>query len=99
MKKVIITLLMVGFTGNAVAGDWILPLVGGVVLGSVISKSQQPYAYPPQVYGPGGYGMLPPRTVYHTPVQNFFQQTYNCLVPVRDPLTGMVRNEVMTCVQ
>ena len=99
MKKLIVTLIMAGVTGNAVAGDWVLPLVGGMVLGSVITKSQQPQIYAPQVYGPGGYATLPPRTVYHTPVQNFFQQTYNCLVPVRDPLTGMVRNEVMTCVQ
>jgi hypothetical protein len=98
MKKLIITLLMVGFTGNAVAGDWVLPLVGGVVLGSVLSKPQNPYIAP-QIYGPGGYATLPPRTVYHTPPANFFQQTYNCLVPVRDPLTGYVRNEVMTCVQ
>lgn len=99
MNKLIVTLLLAGVSINAAANDWILPLVGGMVLGSVITKSQQPQVYAPQVYGPGGIATLPPRTVYHTPAPNYFRQTYNCLVPVQDPLTGMVRNEVMTCVQ
>ena len=100
MKKLIVTLFLIGLSFNAAAGDWIAPLIGGFIAGTVIQKMQQPQvAYPPQVYGPGGIATLPPRTVYHTPAPNYFRQTYNCLVPVQDPLTGMVRNEVMTCVQ
>lgn len=100
MNKLIVTLLLAGASLNAVANDWIVPLVGGFIAGTVVQKMQTPQVnYPPQIYGPGGIATMPPRVVYHTPAPNYFRQTYNCLVPVQDPLTGMVRNEVMTCVQ
>lgn len=99
MKKVIVTAVLAMCSVNALASDWVLPAIGGIIVGSILNRPSYPpnYGGVPQVYGPGGYGTLPPRTIYHAP--SLFQQTYNCLVPVRDPLTGMVRNEVMTCVQ
>ncbi len=100
MKKLIVTTLLTFMSVNAFAGDWVLPAIGGFIAGSIFNRPAAPgYGGVPQVYGPGGYATLPPRTIYHTPPVNYFQQTYNCLVPVRDPLTGYVRNEVMTCVQ
>ena len=100
MKKLIITIMLTMLSVNAFASDWVLPAIGGFIAGSILSRpSPQVVQAMPQVYGPGGYATLPPRTVYHTPPAYYYQQTYNCLVPVRDPLTGMVRNEVMTCVQ
>lgn len=36
-------------------------------------------------------------SMYQSP--GLIPQTYNCLVPVRDPLTGQVRNQVYLCVQ
>ena len=98
MKKLIVTVVLTLVSVNALASDWVLPALGGFIAGSILNRPSYPnYGGVPQVYGPGGMATLPPRTIYHAP--NFFQQTYNCLVPVRDPLTGMVRNEVMTCVQ
>ena len=98
MKKLIVTLLLTFVSVNAFASDWVLPAIGGFIIGSVLNKPSYPnYGNVPQVYGPGGIATLPPRTIYHTP--GLLQQTYNCLVPVRDPLTGYIRNEVMVCVQ
>lgn len=98
MKKLIVTIMLTFASVNAFASDWVLPAIGGFIVGSVLNKPSYPnYGGAPQVYGPGGIATLPPRTIYYAP--SLLQQTYNCLVPVRDPLTGMVRNEVMVCTQ
>lgn len=102
MKKIFVTVLLSMVSFNAFASDWLGPAIGGFIVGTIVNEATRPRVYgqpvlPPQIYGPGGYATMPPRTIYHTP--GLLQQTYNCLVPVRDPLTGMVRNEVMTCVQ
>jgi hypothetical protein len=98
MKKVIVSAVLAMCSVNALASDWVLPAIGGIIVGSMLNRPSYPnYGGVPQVYGPGGYGSLPPRSIYYAPP--LLQQTYNCLVPVRDPLTGMIRNEVMTCVQ
>ncbi len=99
MKKLIVVVTLSLITVNAFASDWILPALGGFLAGTILNRQAVagPMVMPPQVYGPGGYATIPPRTIYHTP--GLMQQTYNCLVPVRDPLTGYVRNEVMMCVQ
>lgn len=97
MKRIGTFVLLTFISANTQAGDWVLPAISGFIVGSIFNKPAQPYSGVPQVYGPGGYATLPPHTIYYVP--NLLQQTYNCLVPVRDPLTGIVRNEVMVCVQ
>jgi hypothetical protein len=98
MKRLISFLVLTFFSVNTYASDWVLPAVGGFIVGTILNKSPAPaYRGIPQVYGPGGYATMPPNTVFYVP--NILQQTYNCLVPIRDPLTGVVRNEVMVCVQ
>jgi hypothetical protein len=98
MKRLISFLVLTFISENAFASDWVLPAVGGFIVGTILNKSPvSVYGGVPQVYGPGGYATLPPNTVFYVP--NLLQQTYNCLVPVRDPVTGVVRNEVMVCLQ
>ena len=98
MKKLIVTITLTLMSFNAFAGDWVLPAIGGFIAGTILNRpSPQVIQTIPQVMGPGGYGAPPTSSIYYTP--GLFQQTYNCLVPVRDPLTGYIRNEVMTCVR
>jgi hypothetical protein len=70
------------------SGDWAGPLIGGIVLGAIISNSQRPVI----VQQPPVIMQQPP--VINFPAQNF----YSCLVQVQDLYTGIVRNEVRTCV-
>ena len=69
-------------------GNWVGPLIGGVVLGTVIANTQRPVI----VQQPPIIMQQPP--VYSYPMQNY----YSCLVQVQDPYTGVIRNEVRTCV-
>jgi len=69
-------------------GNWVGPLIGGVVLGTIITNSQRPVI----VQQPPVILQQPP--VYNFPIQNY----YSCLVQVQDPYSGVIRNEVRTCV-
>jgi hypothetical protein len=67
-------------------GNWVAPLIGGVILGAVITdaaRANQPVPQPPVIIN------NPP--VYQT-------NTFNCLVQVYDPITRTFKNEVMICV-
>jgi len=74
--------------GGYGGGNWVGPLIGGVVLGTVIANSQRPVI----VQQPPVIMQQPP--IYSYPMQNY----YSCLVQVQDPYTGIIRNEVRTCV-
>lgn len=95
MKK-LITVLLLAISTTACAGGyhhrghgghghagWIAPLIGGVVLGAIISQ-------PSQAQQP---------IVVHPPLINYYPgvEYYTCLVQVRDPHTGVIRNEPATC--
>jgi len=99
MKKllIVITALLVstgamaqhhGHHGYHGGGNWIGPLIGGVVIGTIISNSQRQVI----VQQPPVIVQQPPVFVY--PIQNY----YSCLVQVQDPYSGVIRNEVRTCV-
>jgi hypothetical protein len=98
MKRLISFVVLTFISTNAYASDWVLPAVSSFIVGAILNKFPAPvYGGMPQVYGPGGYATVPPNTVLYVP--NLLQQTYNCLVPFKDPLTGVIRNEVMVCIQ
>jgi hypothetical protein len=70
-------------------GNWAGPLIGGIVLGAIISNAQRPvYVQQPQI-------IVTQPPIINYPIQNY----YSCLVQVQDPYTGIIRNEVRTCVQ
>lgn len=78
-----------GHGGYGGGGNWAGPLIGGMVLGAVIANTQRPvYVQQPQV-------IVTQPPIINYPVQNY----YSCLVQVQDPYTGIIRNEVRTCVQ
>jgi hypothetical protein len=67
------------------SGNWVAPLIGGVIVGAILTdaaRANQPVLQPPII------------------IQQPFPQTstYNCLVQVYDPITRIVKNEVMLCV-
>jgi hypothetical protein len=67
------------------SGNWVAPLIGGVIVGAILTdaaRANQPAPQPPII------------------IQQPFPQTstYNCLVQVYDPITRIVKNEVMLCV-
>jgi hypothetical protein len=63
-------------------------VIGGIILGTIINNSQRQVIV-----------QQPPVIVQQYPVYNFPMQTYyNCLVQVQDPYSGVIRNEVRTCV-
>jgi hypothetical protein len=68
-------------------GGWIAPLIGGAIIGAVITdaaRANQPAPQPPII-------IQSPQPVYQA-------NTYNCLVQVYDPITRTIKNEVMICV-
>jgi len=69
-------------------GNWVGPLIGGVVLGTIITNSQRQVI----VQQPPVIVQQPP--IFNYPIQNY----YSCLVQVQDPYSGVIRNEVRTCV-
>ena len=75
--------------GGHGGGNWAGPLIGGIVLGTIISNTQRPvYVQQPQI-------IVTQPPIINFPIQNY----YSCLVQVQDPYTGVIRNEVRTCVQ
>ena len=75
--------------GYGGGGNWAGPLIGGMVLGAVIANTQRPvYVQQPQV-------IVTQPPIINYPIPNY----YSCLVQVQDPYTGIVRNEVRTCMQ
>ena len=103
MKKllIVITALLVstgamaqhGYHGhgshrNHGSNEWAGPLIGGIILGTIITNSQRQVIV-----------QQPPVIVQQPPIFNFpIQNYYSCLVQVQDPYSGVIRNEVRTCV-
>ena len=103
MKKllIVITALLVstgamaqhghhGHGGHRNHGDRDLAgiVIGSIVLGTIISNSQRQVI----VQQPPVIVQQPP--IYNLPIRNY----YSCLVQVQDPYSGVIRNEVHTCV-
>ena len=103
MKKllIVITALLVstgamaqhghhGHGGHRNHGDRDLAgiLIGSIVLGTIISNSQRQVIV-----------QQPPIIVQQPPIYNFpTRNVYPCLVQVQDPYSGIIRNEVLNCV-
>ena len=71
--------------GGGGSGKWVAPLIGGVLLGAIISDARANQQVPQT-----------PVIVQQFPI--YQPNTFSCLVQVYDPITQVVRNEVMTCV-
>ena len=67
------------------SGKWVAPLIGGVLLGAIISDARANQQVPQT-----------PVIVQQFPI--YQPNTFSCLVQVYDPITNTLRNEVMTCV-
>ena len=66
-------------------GNWVAPLIGGVIVGAILTdaaRANQPVPHPP--------------IIIQQPIPQ--TSTYNCLVQVYDPITRVIKNEVMICV-
>lgn len=103
MKTALISIIFALVSTSAIAGGqhhhhrdhrggdrWVAPLVGGIILGSLIAKQNEVIVDERPIY------TAPPPPIVHYPVG---PQFYNCLVRVYDQRTGTYRNEVMTCVR
>ena len=66
-------------------GNWVAPLIGGVIVGAILTDAARANQPVPQ---------LP--IIIQQPIPQ--TTTYNCLVQVYDPITRIVKNEVMICV-
>ena len=71
--------------GGGGSGKWVAPLIGGVLLGAIISDARANQQVPQT-----------PVIVQQFPI--YQPNTFSCLVQVYDPITNTLRNEVMTCV-
>lgn len=100
MKKFLVVLLLLvsasafaqyrhpGYYGHrhGGGGNWVAPLIGGAILGAVITDAARANQPAPQ----------PPPIIIQQPM--YQPNTYNCLVQVYDPITRTIKNEVMICV-
>ena len=68
------------------SGKWVAPLIGGVLLGAIISDARANQQVPQT-----------PVIVQQFPI--YQPNTFSCLVQVYDPITQVIRNEVMTCIK
>tara|TARA_R110000868_G_scaffold75168_1_gene217140 strand:+ start:418 stop:723 length:306 start_codon:yes stop_codon:yes gene_type:complete len=99
MKKFLVVLLLLvsasafaqyrhpGYYGHrhGGGGNWVAPLIGGAILGAVITdaaRANQPAPQPP---------IIIQQPIYQS-------NTYSCLVQIYDPITRTIKNEVMLCV-
>ena len=73
------------YHGGGGSGKWVAPLIGGVLLGAIISDARANQQVPQT-----------PVIVQQFPI--YQPNTFSCLVQVYDPITNTLRNEVMTCV-
>ena len=72
--------------GGSSNGKWVAPLIGGVLLGAIISDARANQQVPQT-----------PVIVQQFPI--YQPNTFSCLVQVYDPITQVIRNEVMTCIK
>ena len=70
---------------NYGGSNWVAPLIGGVLIGAIISDARANQQVPQT-----------PVIVQQFPI--YQPNTFSCLVQVYDPITNTLRNEVMTCV-
>ena len=67
-------------------GGWVAPLIGGAIIGAVISDAARANQSAPQPI------------IIQQPQPIYQPNTYSCLVQVYDPITRTIKNEVMVCV-
>lgn len=72
-----------GHYGHRSSGNWVAPLIGGVIVGAILTDAARANQPPPPV-------------IIQQPIPQ--TSTYNCLVQVYDPITRTIKNEVMLCV-
>lgn len=103
MKKSLLSLFFLLVASTANAGDrhhghhrggdrWVAPLVGGVILGALISRQNQDSIHDAPIY------VTPPVSAPVIQYQTY-PLTYNCMVRVYNPDTGVFYNQVMICVR
>ena len=73
------------YHGGGGSGKWVAPLIGGVIVGAILTDAARANQQSPQ----------PPIIIQQSIPQT---STYNCLVQVYDPITRIIKNEVMLCV-
>ena len=74
------------YHGGGGSGKWVAPLIGGVLLGAIISDARANQQVPQT-----------PVIIQQFPI--YQPNTFSCLVQVYDPITQVIRNEVMTCIK
>ena len=74
------------YYGGGGNGKWVAPLIGGVLLGAIITDARA-----------NQQASQPPIVVQQFPI--YQPNTFSCLVQVYDPITQVIRNEVMTCIK
>lgn len=100
MKKFLVVLLLLvsasafaqyrhyghhGHYGHRTGGNWVAPIIGGVIVGAILTDAARANQSAPQQ-----------PIIIQQPIPQ--TSTYNCLVQVYDPVTRIIKNEVMLCV-
>ena len=74
------------FRHHGGGGNWVAPLIGGAIIGAVITDAARANQTAPQPI------------IIQQPQPIYQPNTYSCLVQVYDPITRTIKNEVMLCV-